>query len=283
MRKKVREQDEPTRDMLDLRALLQDPDVQVSINKSIHAASNYLQAVMFCHDRVATGDLMVSDADAGPYNNITDTASSYSQDTTGSSDGILVAIIDPILRSSTANLDAWDRRDKASIVYINKTDRPLVCVVECLIVYVCVYVCVVECFIMCARVCVCVLVCVCVCSCVCVSVCSCVWVCVCGRVFHYVCSCVCVCVCVCVCLSVYVCMCVCVHMCVFVCVCLFVCMLCVCVCVCLYVSKVCKILLLYSTMACRVIIVDYVVVVFIIRYILSVDIVSVYWYNDVYH
>ena len=89
---------------------------QVCINRNIHTTSNYLQAVMFCHDRVATGDLMVSDADAGPYNNITDTASSYSQDTTGSSDGILAAIVDPILRSSTAYLDAWDRRDKASIV-----------------------------------------------------------------------------------------------------------------------------------------------------------------------
>ena len=124
--------------MLDLRALLQDPDVQVCINKNIHTTSNYLQAVMFCHDRVATGDLMVSDADAGPYNNITDTASSYSQDTTGSSDGILAAIVDPILRSSTAYLDAWDRRDKASIVYINKTDRPLVCIVECILMYMCV-------------------------------------------------------------------------------------------------------------------------------------------------
>jgi len=74
--------------------------------------------------------LIVSDADAGPYNNITDTASSYSQDTNGSSsDGLLVATVDPILRSSTAYLDAWDRRDKALIVYINKTDKPLVCVV----------------------------------------------------------------------------------------------------------------------------------------------------------
>ena len=142
MRKKVRERDEPTRDMLDLRALLQDPDVQVCINKSVHTVSNYLQAVMFCHDRVATGDLMVSDADAGPYNNITDTASSYSQDTTGSSDGILATIIDPILRSSTANLDAWDRRDKASIVYINKTDRPLVRVIEYVVVFVSVCLCV---------------------------------------------------------------------------------------------------------------------------------------------
>ena len=83
---------------------------------------------MFCHDRVAMGDLMVSDADAGPYNNITDTASSYSQDTNVSSDGLLVSIVDPILRSSTIHLDAWDRRDQATIVYINKTDRPLVCV-----------------------------------------------------------------------------------------------------------------------------------------------------------
>ena len=73
------------------------------------------------------GDLMVSDADAGPYNNITDTASSYSQDTNVSSDGLLVSIVDPILRSSTIHLDAWDRRDQATIVYINKTDRPLVC------------------------------------------------------------------------------------------------------------------------------------------------------------
>ena len=81
---------------------------------------------MFCHDRVATGDLMVSEADAGPYNNITDTASAYSHDTSTSSDGLLVAIVDPILRSSTIHLDAWDRRDKATIVYINKTDRPLV-------------------------------------------------------------------------------------------------------------------------------------------------------------
>ena len=73
------------------------------------------------------GDLMVSNADAGPYNNITDTASSYSQDTNVSSDGLLVSIVDPILRSSTIHLDAWDRRDQATIVYINKTDRPLVC------------------------------------------------------------------------------------------------------------------------------------------------------------
>ena len=84
---------------------------------------------MFCHDRVAMGDLMVSDADAGSYNNITDTASSYSQDTNVSSDGLLVSIVDPILRSSIIHLDAWDRRDQATTVYINKTDRPLVCVV----------------------------------------------------------------------------------------------------------------------------------------------------------
>ena len=35
MRKKIREQDEPSHDMLDLRALLQDPDVQVCIIKSM--------------------------------------------------------------------------------------------------------------------------------------------------------------------------------------------------------------------------------------------------------
>ena len=89
---------------------------------------------MFCHDRVAVGDLMVSDADAGPYNNITDTASSYSD---VSSDGLLVSIVDPILRSSTIHLDAWDRRDQATIVYINKTDRPLVSdcsVVQCIFI-----------------------------------------------------------------------------------------------------------------------------------------------------
>ena len=51
---------------------------------------------------------MVSDGDAGPHNNITDTASAYSQDTSVSSNGIFVSVVDPILRSSTANLDAWD-------------------------------------------------------------------------------------------------------------------------------------------------------------------------------
>ena len=40
MRKKIREQDEPSRDMLDLRALLQDPDVQVSINKNVLIITN---------------------------------------------------------------------------------------------------------------------------------------------------------------------------------------------------------------------------------------------------
>ena len=42
MRKKIRETDEPSRDMLELRALLQDPDVQVCIIKSIFICVNKL-------------------------------------------------------------------------------------------------------------------------------------------------------------------------------------------------------------------------------------------------
>ena len=61
-----------------------------------------------------------------PHYNATDTASAYSQDTDISNEGALVAAVDPILRSSTINLDAWDRRDQATIVYIKKTDKPLV-------------------------------------------------------------------------------------------------------------------------------------------------------------
>ena len=42
MRKKIRERDEPSRDMLDLRALLQDPDVQVCIIKSVYLHTNII-------------------------------------------------------------------------------------------------------------------------------------------------------------------------------------------------------------------------------------------------
>jgi len=70
----------------------------------------------------------VSEMESVPHthHNATDTASAYSQDTDISNDGALMATIDPILRSSTVNLDAWDRRDQATIVYIKKTDKPLV-------------------------------------------------------------------------------------------------------------------------------------------------------------